>query len=78
MTRLEATEILCYIAQDYLEPFVMDDSISDELRHKMLGEQFNKLCKFVNELVKDLPLLRSFYYLDVLRLNSKNFFQKNC
>jgi hypothetical protein len=53
MTKLEATNILCYIAQDYLEPFVMDDSVSDELRHKMLGEQFNKLCKFVNELVKD-------------------------
>lgn len=53
MTRLEATDILCYIAQNYLEPFVMDDSVSDELRHKMLGEQFNKLCKFVNGKVNE-------------------------
>lgn len=53
MTRLEATDILCYIAQNYLEPFAMDDSVSDELRHKMLGEQFNKLCKFINGKVEE-------------------------
>ena len=47
MTKQEATDILCYIAQDFLEPFVLDGSVSEELRHRMVGEQFSKLCKFI-------------------------------
>ena len=53
MTRQEATDILCYIAQDFLEPFTLDDSVSEELHHRMVGEQFNKLCKFINGKVKE-------------------------
>ena len=48
MTKEEATDILCYIAQDFLEPLVLDESVSKELHHHMVGEQFSKLCKFVN------------------------------
>ena len=53
MTKEEATDILCYIAQDFLEPFVLDDSVSEELHRRMVGEQFNKLCKFINEKVEE-------------------------
>ena len=53
MTREEATDILCYIAQDFLEPFALDDSVSEELHRRMVGEQFNKLCKFINGKVEE-------------------------
>ena len=53
MTKQEATDILCYIAQDFLEPFTLDDSVSEELHHRMVGEQFNKLCKFINGKVEE-------------------------
>lgn len=53
MTKQEATDILCYIAQDFLEPFVLDKSVSEELHHRMVGEQFNKLCKFINGKVEE-------------------------
>lgn len=53
MTKEEATDILCYIAQDFLEPFVLDDSVSNELHRRMVGEQFNKLCKFINGKVEE-------------------------
>lgn len=53
MTKEEATDILCYIAQEFLEPFVLDDSVSKELCHRMVGEQFNKLCKFINGKVEE-------------------------
>ena len=53
MTKEEATDILCYIAQNFLEPFALDDSVSKELRHKMLGEQFSKLYKFINGKVEE-------------------------
>ena len=53
MTREEATDILCYIAQDFLEPFVLDGSVSEELHHRMVGEQFNKLCKFIHGKVEE-------------------------
>ena len=53
MTREEATDILCYIAQDFLEPFVLDDSVSEKLHRHMVGEQFNKLCKFINGKVEE-------------------------
>ena len=53
MTKEEATDILCYIAQDFLEPFVLDDSVSEELHRRMVGEQFNKLCKFINGKVEE-------------------------
>lgn len=53
MTKKEATDILCYIAQDFLEPFALDDSVSEELRHKMLGEQFSKLYRFINGKVEE-------------------------
>lgn len=53
MTKEEATDILCYIAQDFLEPFVLDDSVSEELHHRMVGEQFNKLCKFIHGKVEE-------------------------
>lgn len=53
MTKEEATDILCYIAQDFLEPFVLDNSVSEELHHRMVGEQFSKLCKFIHGKVEE-------------------------
>lgn len=53
MTKEEATEILCYIAQDFLEPLALSDDITEELRHTMCGDQFNALCKFIHGKVKE-------------------------
>lgn len=55
MTREEATEILCYIAQEIISPLVLDDRPASEVVEKegYTSTKFNALCKFINEKVKE-------------------------
>ena len=54
MTKDERDEILCYIAQDYIEPIEnQSNKTADELWHQLTGYRFNKLCVYLSEMVKE-------------------------
>lgn len=55
MTREEATEILCHIAQEIISPLVLDSRPASEVVEKKgyTSTKFNELCKFVNGMVKE-------------------------
>ena len=53
MTRNEADEILCYIAQNIISPMAFDDRKALEVWIELSGEKFNDLCKFVYNLTKE-------------------------
>ena len=55
MTRKEATEILCYIAQEIISPLVLDNRPANEVVEKegYTSTKFNELCKFIHGKVKE-------------------------
>lgn len=48
MTKQEATEILCYVAQEIISPLAFNEKIGSEIWEELASEKFSKLCKFVN------------------------------
>ena len=52
ITRKEANEILSYIAQNIISPLAFDERKAKDVWLELSGEKFNKLCAFVNEMVK--------------------------
>jgi hypothetical protein len=53
MTREEANEILCYVAQEIISPLAFDERLGGNIWEELTSEKFSKLCKFVNNLVSD-------------------------
>lgn len=52
MTQDERTEILCYIAQDYIAPLENTQATADDLWHQLTGYRFNKLCAYLATMVE--------------------------
>jgi hypothetical protein len=48
MTKQEATDILCYVAQEIISPLAFDKRVCEEVWGELTSEKFNKLCRFVN------------------------------
>lgn len=53
MTKDERTEILCYIAQDFIAPLKNPNATADELWHQLVGYRFNQLCTYLAGMVKE-------------------------
>ena len=53
MTRTEADDILSYVAQNIISPLAFDETPAREVWLRLSGEDFNKLCQFVNGMVKE-------------------------
>jgi hypothetical protein len=55
MTKEEATEILCYIAQEIISPLVLDSRPASEVVEKegYTSTKFNELTKFIHGMVKE-------------------------
>ena len=55
MTKEEATEILCYIAEEIISPLVLDNRPASEVVEKegYTSTKFNALCKFIHGMVKE-------------------------
>ena len=53
MTKEEATEILCYIAQEIVSPLAFDERPAKEVWLELSGAKFNELCAFVSQFVKE-------------------------
>ena len=53
MTKEEATDILCYVAQEIISPLAFNEKIGSEIWEELTSEKFNKLCKFVHGMVKE-------------------------
>ena len=53
MTKEEATEILCYIAQEIVSPLAFDERPAKEVWLELSGKKFNDLCAFVSKFVKE-------------------------
>lgn len=53
MTKEEAMDILCYVAQEIISPLAFDKRSAKEVWLELSGEKFNKLCEFVNGKVKE-------------------------
>lgn len=53
MTRKEAEDILCYVAQKIISPLAFDKTPAKEVWLRLSGDDFNKLCKFVFDKVED-------------------------
>lgn len=51
MTKEEATDILCYVAQEIISPLAFNEKIGNEIWEELTSEKFNKLCRFVNGMV---------------------------
>lgn len=52
MTKNDATEILCYVAQEILSPMAMDKRPASEVWEELIKDPFNKLCRLVNAKVE--------------------------
>ena len=48
MTKQEATDILCYVAQEIISPLAFDERLGGDVWKELTSEKFSKLCKFVN------------------------------
>lgn len=53
MKREEADEILSYVAQNIISPLAFDERKASEVWLELSGEKFNKLCRFIYDLVKE-------------------------
>lgn len=55
MTKEEATEILCYIAEEIISPLVLDNRPASEVVEKegYTSTKFNALCEFIHGMVKE-------------------------
>ena len=47
MTKIEADEILQYVAQELLSPMAFDNRPASEVWEEMTKEPFNELCKII-------------------------------
>lgn len=52
MTKVEADEILEYIAKHILSPMAFDDRKASEVWKEIIDEPFNNLCKKIFEKVQ--------------------------
>ena len=52
MTKIEADEILAYVAQNILSPMAFDERKASEVWEEMIGTPFSTLCKKVYEKVE--------------------------
>ena len=52
MTKVEAEEILYYVAKHILSPMAFDNRPAKVVWEDLIGEPFNGLCKIVNEKVE--------------------------
>lgn len=53
MTKQEATDILCYVAQEIISPLAFDERLGGDIWEELTSEKFSKLCEFVNGKVKE-------------------------
>lgn len=53
MTKVEADEILEYVAKHILSPMAFDDRKASEVWKELIGEPFSKLCKKVSEKIQE-------------------------
>ena len=53
MTKKEAEDILCYVAQNIISPLAFDKTPAKEVWLRLSGDDFNKLCKFVRDMIED-------------------------
>ena len=58
MTKVEADEILEYVAKYILSPMAFDDRKASEVWEEIIGEPFSNLCKKIFEKVEK-PLDKS-------------------
>ena len=52
MTKIEADEILQYVAQEILSPMAFDNRPASKVWEELIKSPFSKLCKIVNERVE--------------------------
>lgn len=53
MTRKEAEDILCYVAQNIISPLAFDETPAKEVWLKLSGDDFNKLCEFTYNMIEE-------------------------
>lgn len=53
MIRKEADDILSYVAQNIISPLAFDDTPAREVWLRLSGQDFNKLCEFVYNMVDE-------------------------
>ena len=53
MTNEEATDILCYVAQNMISPLCFDKGTVKEAYLRLSGTEFNNLVKFVRDMITD-------------------------
>lgn len=53
MTKKEAEDILCYIAQNIISPLAFDETLAKEVWLRLTGQEFNKLCNFVYNMIDE-------------------------
>lgn len=51
LTKKEADDILSYVAQNIISPLAFDDTPAREVWLRLSGDDFNKLCEFVHDMV---------------------------
>ena len=52
MTKNDAKEILCYVAQEILSPMIADNRPASEVFEELIRDPFNKLCGLVMKKVE--------------------------
>lgn len=55
LTKEQANEILCYVAEEILSPMVYTDISASEYWEQVTGEPFSKLCGIVNKYTEKEP-----------------------
>lgn len=53
MTKNEAQEIRRYVAQKIISPLAFDDTPAREVWLRLSGDDFNKFCKFIQDMIED-------------------------
>ncbi len=53
MTKTDADEILCYVAQKILSPMAFDNRPAKEVWEELISNPFSELCKIVNAKVNE-------------------------
>lgn len=53
MTKKEAEDILCYVAQKIISPLAFDETPAREVWLRLIGDDFNKMCKFVYDMTEE-------------------------
>ena len=53
MTREEADNVLSYVAQNIISPLAFDETKAKDVWLRLSGKDFNELCEFVYNMVKE-------------------------